>query len=182
MPLFPYNRINVVGTTGSGKSMLAERIAVRLNLSFIELDALYWRPNWRGTPDEEFIPKVKDAIRKPGWVVAGNYSRVRHIIWPRAEVVVWLDYAFPLVFWRLFKRTVRRSITREKLWNTNVESFWTHLKLWSDDSLFHWLIQTYWRRKREYPQLFAQPAYTHLKVYKFNKPEEADLWLASLSA
>ncbi|MBN0386682.1 (d)CMP kinase, partial [Pseudomonas aeruginosa] len=44
--------INVVGTSGSGKSTLARRLAHRLELPWIELDRLYWRPNWQGAPDE----------------------------------------------------------------------------------------------------------------------------------
>ncbi len=47
--------INVVGTSGSGKSTLARRTAHRLGLPWIELDRLYWRPNWQGTPDEAFF-------------------------------------------------------------------------------------------------------------------------------
>ncbi|WP_262355798.1 shikimate kinase, partial [Klebsiella pneumoniae] len=47
--------INVVGTSGSGKSTLARRLAHRLELPWIELDRLYWRPNWQGAPDEAFF-------------------------------------------------------------------------------------------------------------------------------
>jgi len=51
---FPYTRIVVIGTTSSGKSTLAENLSKKLDLDFVELDALYWQPNWVGTPDEEF--------------------------------------------------------------------------------------------------------------------------------
>ena len=39
-------RINVVGTSGCGKSTVAKRIAERLNVPYIQLDELYWKPNW----------------------------------------------------------------------------------------------------------------------------------------
>ncbi len=39
--------INVVGTSGSGKSTLARRWRTGWNTR-IELDRLYWRPNWQG--------------------------------------------------------------------------------------------------------------------------------------
>jgi len=113
--------------------------------------------------------------------VAGNYHTVREIVWPKAEVIIWLDYSFPLVFWRLLTRTIRRWVTREELWNGNRESFWWHFKIWSDDSLFHWLFKTYWRRKREYPILFTQSENSHLKVLHFVTPSETENWFKKLN-
>ena len=40
-------RIVVVGTTGAGKTTLASRIAVMLELPHIELDAINWQSGWR---------------------------------------------------------------------------------------------------------------------------------------
>ena len=114
--------------------------------------------------------------------MAGNYSRVRDLIWERAELIIWLDYSFPLIFWRLLTRTIRRAVTQEELWNGNRETFWGHLKLWSQDSLFNWLFKTYWRRKREIPILLARPEYVHLKSIRFKHPRETEEWLETLKA
>jgi adenylate kinase family enzyme len=178
--LSSFRRVVVVGATGCGKSTLAERLAGRLDLAYIELDALYWQPGWVGTPDEEFRLKVGAAIQAPGWALAGNYSRVRDLVWERADAILWLDYPFLLVFDRLLRRTWQRWRRRELLWGTNVEPLWVHLKLWSKESLINWLFQTYWRRKREYPQLFALPENAHLKVLRFAHPRELESWFASL--
>ena len=177
---FPYTRIVVIGTTSSGKSTLAESLSRKLDLDFVELDALYWQPNWVGTPNDEFAANVDDATRGDRWVVAGNYSRTRPITWPRAQAILWLDYALPIVFWRLVTRTVRRNLTREVLWGTNVDRFWIHFKLWSDDSLVKWLFKTYWRRKREIPELFKKPEYQHLVLIHFKSPKDTDEWLKNL--
>ncbi|MCC6259751.1 MAG: adenylate kinase [Anaerolineales bacterium] len=178
MDRFPYKRIVVIGTTSSGKSTLAGELARKFNLRFVELDALYWRPNWKPTPPLEFREKVLEAIEGGAWIVAGNYSSVRDLIWNKAECVIWLDYPFRIVFWRLIKRTIHRSVTQELLWGTNTESFWKHLKLWSEDSLIHWLFKTYWRRKRETPLLLRQ--YLHLKAFHFKHPKEAQAWVSDL--
>jgi adenylate kinase family enzyme len=175
-----YQRYSVVGTTGSGKSTLGKRLARRLGFDFIELDALHWEPGWNEAAPEVFRARVETATQSEGWVCAGNYHAVREVVWGRAQACVWLDFPFPTIFWRLLKRTIRRAITREVLWNGNVEPFWPHLKLWSNESLFNWLFKTYWRRKREYPYLFALPEYTHLYVIHLKTPGETESWLSGL--
>jgi adenylate kinase family enzyme len=175
-----YQKWVVIGTTSSGKSTLAQRLAERFGADFIELDALYWQPSWTPAPLEEFRASVEAATRSPSWVVAGNYHVVRDLIWPRAEAVIWLDYSFPVIFWRLLRRTIRRGWTQEELWNGNREKFWWHLKLWSNESLFYWLFKTYWRRKRETPILLTFPEHTHLHLIHLRSPRETEEWLASL--
>ncbi|NOT03273.1 MAG: adenylate kinase [Anaerolineales bacterium] len=170
----------MIGTTSSGKSTLAKQLAEKIGGNFIELDALHWEPNWAEAKLEVFRERAETATSSQVWVVAGNYHVVRDIIWPRADAVIWLDYPFHIVFWRMLTRTIRRAVTKEKLFSGNVENFWTHMKVWSDDSLFHWLFKTYWRRKREYPKLFALPENAHLKVIHFKHPKEAEEWLAKI--
>jgi len=180
MPSFPYKRIVIVGTTSSGKSTLAEMLANKFGCGFIDLDALHWEPNWTEAPLEVFRERVETATQAPAWVVAGNYHVVRDLIWPKAEVVIWLDYPLWRIFWQLTRRTFSRWWTQELLWGTNRENLWSHFKLWSQESLFHWLFKTYWRRKREYPKLFSQPENQHLKVLRFKHPRETNEWLRKL--
>jgi adenylate kinase family enzyme len=178
--LFPHRRIIVIGTTSSGKSTLAEQLAVRLDMEFIELDALHWEPNWQAASLEIFRGRVTKALRAERWVVAGNYHTVRDLVWPKAEAVIWLDYPLWRIFWQLTRRTFSRWWTRELLWGTNRENLWMHFKLWSQESLFHWLFKTYWRRKREYPELLALPEHQHLILLRFRNPSETDEWLRKL--
>ncbi|HMS00071.1 MAG TPA: hypothetical protein PKK96_02925 [Anaerolineales bacterium] len=180
MKSFPYKRLVVIGTTSSGKSTLAEKIAKRFDLDFIELDALHWEPNWQDAPLDVFRERVRAATQAERWIVAGNYHVVRDLIWTKAEAVIWLDYPFLLVLKQLTRRTFSRWRTQELLWGTNREPFWVHFKLWSQDSLFHWLFKTYWRRKRETPQLLSLPEHRHLKLIHFKHPREVEEWLEGL--
>ncbi|MAU01480.1 MAG: adenylate kinase, partial [Anaerolineaceae bacterium] len=82
------SRIVVVGTSGSGKTTLAQQLAACLGYPHIELDSLHWGPNWTEAPD--FAQKVAQAVERPYWVLDGNYSRVRQIIWSQADTIVWL--------------------------------------------------------------------------------------------
>jgi len=180
MSNFSYKRIVIIGTTSSGKSTLASQLADKFSYEFIELDALHWEPNWQEAPLEVFRQRVETETQAPAWVVAGNYHVVRDLVWSKAEVLIWLDYSLWKIFWQLTRRTFTRWWKHELLWGTNYENISKHLKLWSNDSLFHWLFKTYWRRKREYPMLLALPEYQHLKLIRFKHPKETDDWLNSL--
>lgn len=178
--MFPYKRIVVIGVTSSGKSTLAETLAKRFDMSFIDLDALHWEPNWQAAPLEVFRERVEKATGVERWAVAGNYHTVRDLIWPQAEAIIWLDYPFLTVLGQLTRRTFRRWWNREILWGTNREPLLQHFKLWSENSLVHWLFKTYWRRRRETPLLLSEPEYQHLKLLQFKDPDETRQWLAGL--
>jgi len=180
MQRFPYNHIVVIGTTGSGKSTLAKRISDRFGHSFIELDALHWEPDWQDAPLEIFTQRVQQAINQPKWVVAGNYRGVRNIIWGQADALLWLDFSFGRTLYQLTNRTIRRWWNHELLWGTNYETMSKHIKIWSSDSLFNWLLKTYGRRKREIPLLLQLPEYRHLKMLRFRHPADIDQWLDNM--
>ncbi len=132
------------GPTGSGKTTVSRELGRLLGLPVIELDALFHRPNWEPTPEDEFREKIAERLARhsDGWVCDGNYRTIRDIVLPKVETVVWLRLPFPLVFWRLFKRTVTRAWTGESLWGTNYESW--RMTFMSRDSILLWCI-THWR-------------------------------------
>ena len=89
-------RIHVVGNSCSGKSTLGKQLATALQVPFVELDALNWRPGWVGlneTNPEKFESLIAKATDGDGWVVAGSYmSFSQRVFWPRLETVVWAGF------------------------------------------------------------------------------------------
>ncbi len=155
-------RIVVVGTTGSGKTTVARRIAQALGIPRVELDRLHWRSGWTEAPLDEFRAAVDAATTGDRWVADGNYGKVRSALWSKATHVVWLDRPFPLVFWRVLLRTIRRVVSGEELFSGNRETF--RQSFLSRDSIIWWMFKTHGRRRREYPLLLARPEHAHLKV------------------
>jgi adenylate kinase family enzyme len=172
-------RISVVGTSGSGKTTLASQLARRLDYAHIELDALHWEPGWQEAPLDVFRVRVAEAVSQGHWVTDGNYSKVRDIVWGRADTVVWLDYPLPLILWRLWWRTLRRTLLRQPLWNENRESF--HTTFFSRNSILLWAVATYDRRRREYPELLARPEYAHLQTVHLRSPRQTRAWLENMT-
>ncbi len=173
------SRVAIIGTTGSGKSTLGERLAARLSCPFVDIDALNWGPDWTPAPVPVLRERMSAALVGDCWIVAGNYSKVRDIVWSRADTLVWLDYPLPLVLWRLLRRTVRRVFTQEELWGGNRERF--RAQFASRDSLFLFVLQTHYRRRREYLAELDKPEYAHLRVWRFRRPGEMERWLAAVS-
>ena len=171
-------RISVVGTSGSGKTTLARQISQCLAIPHVELDALHHEPNWTEAPIEVFRKRVEQSLSGNSWVVDGNYSKVRDIVWSRADTVVWLDYPLSVIMERVVRRTFWRVVTQEELWNGNRETWQT---TFSRDSIILWVLQTYQKSRKEYPLLFKQPEYAHLKVVQMRSPITTINWLSRLT-
>jgi hypothetical protein len=178
-PASRYQRIAVVGTTGTGKTTLAGQLAQCLGVPHFELDALHWGPDWIPVPTTIFRERTARVLSGERWVVDGNYGKVRDIVWKRADTVVWLDYALPVVMGRLVWRTFRRVVTREELWSGNREGI--RGTFFSGDSILLWALRTYPRRRREYPTLLASPEHAHLTIVHLRSPRAAKNWLSTLA-
>jgi len=172
-------RVAVVGTSCSGKTTLARSLSRTLGVPHTELDALHWGPNWTPRPLDEFLPRVQAAIATPSWVIDGNYSAVRDLIWRRATTLVWLNYSFAQVYARAISRTLRRVLTQEELFSGNRESL---REIIDPDWIPWWVLRTFWRRRREYPALVQQPGFAHLQVLEFTKPKQAERFLCACAA
>ena len=172
-----HQRISVVGTSGSGKTTLARQISQRLTIPHIELDAINHQPNWTEATPEVFRQRVEQSLSGNAWVVDGNYSKVRDIVWSRADTVIWLDYPLPLIMKRVLWRTLKRVITQEELWNGNRESW---QMIFSKDFMPFWVLRTYKKRQEEYLILFAKPEYSHLNVVQMHSQITTQNWLSSL--
>jgi adenylate kinase family enzyme len=155
-------------------------LAQVLSFTCIEMDAIYWKPNWSPRPLEEFRALVEKAIAAESWIIDGNYSKVRDLIWKRATHIIWLNLPFYLVLGRVFRRTVRRIVSQQELFSGNRETW--RLMFLSRDSILWWMIGTYYRRRREYRAFFEQDRGTHLTCIELRTPSQVDEFLHSLKS
>ena len=113
------HRVLVAGTSGSGKTTAAGRIARVLGVTHVEIDALFHGPDW--TRRETFEADVHRFSAGPAWVTEWQYRQVRDVLAERADLLVWLDLPRASVMRQVVYRTLRRNLRREALWNGNVE-------------------------------------------------------------
>lgn len=172
-------RVVIVGSSCAGKTTFARHLASLLGSPRIELDALFWGPEWQPKPTGTFRQLTEEAIAAPSWVADGNYSAIRDLLWPRATTIIWLNYGLVTVLWRAVRRTVWRSLTRGELWHGNRESF--RRSFLSRDSILLWVITTFHRRRREFATLRASGAYPHLCWVEFRRPAQAAAYLRSVA-
>lgn len=69
-----FQKVCVFGNTASGKSVLARKIAQKLNLPLIELDKMFYHADWTHVPYEEFWNKQKTIFEQEKWVIDGTFA------------------------------------------------------------------------------------------------------------
>ena len=97
-------RILVIGSCGSGKSTLSKKFQQILELPLIHLDQHYHKPNWEEPKKEEWNKIVSDLVKKPSWIIDGNYASSFDIRFPFADTIIYLDYSTFSCLYRVLKR------------------------------------------------------------------------------
>ncbi|MGE5286656.1 MAG: adenylate kinase, partial [Micromonosporaceae bacterium] len=132
----------------------------------MELDAIFHQPGWTPLPADEFADRVAAVVGGDGWVIDGNYSVVRPLVWARADTVVWLDFPRRTVMRRVVWRTLRRAVTRAELWNGNRER-WRNLFTWDpDESVIAWSWKKFGTYRHRYASAAHDPANAHLSFIR----------------
>ena len=171
-------RISVVGGSCTGKTTLARALAKRLGLPYIELDALHHGPNWEEASAELLQERVRDALAAApgGWVVDGSYHvKLGDLVFAQADTAILLHPSYATALSRSLRRTVRRLITREELWNGNRERL---RDVFSRNSIPLWVLRTHPGHRERFLTLFER--YPQLEVVDLGGQRDVERWLQSI--
>ena len=83
--------VAIDGPSGAGKSTLARKLGEKYGLPVIHLDKLWWLPNWVNRPEEEFDALLSAELKKPVWIIDGNYLRTLDERLRYADFCIFLD-------------------------------------------------------------------------------------------
>ncbi|ADG74268.1 putative adenylate kinase [Cellulomonas flavigena DSM 20109] len=178
-PSTPLRRVRVVGTTGSGKTTFARRLAGVLGVPHVELDEVFWGPGWVKRDPDEALADVRARTAGPGWVTDGNWDSRLGGALDTTDTVVWLDYPRRVVMGRVVRRTLWRGITRRELWHGNRERLSSLLSSDPHQNVVLWAWRTHGSRATQYAALVDAP---DCHVVRLRSPREAERWVRAVAA
>jgi adenylate kinase family enzyme len=168
-------RVCLIATaSGCGKTTTGRALAARLDVPFVEMDALHHGPNWAPATPEELRASIDPVVALDAWVIDGTYrGKIGDVVTGAADVVVWLD--LPLRVWlpRLLRRTAARIVRKQELWNGNRER-WRDL-LHPTNSVVIYALRNYRTTRRELEVELAR-----FNVLRLRSTAEVDRFLRSL--
>jgi adenylate kinase family enzyme len=167
-------RVCLIATaSGCGKTTTGRALAERLRVPFYELDSLYHGPNWTPVSRDEMRARVLPIVESDAWVIDGTYrGTIGDVVPEAADIVVWLD--LPVRVWlpRLLRRTARRVIRREELWNGNRERWRDALH--PTNSVVFYALRNYRTTRRT-----LEAELGRFNVARLRTPAEVEAFLSS---
>ena len=120
-----YNKIILVGNSGSGKSWTSKRIAEITGYPLFHLDKEHWRPNMVMAPRAERVARQQEIVSGEKWIIDGNFDSTMEIRFAAADLIIFFD----------LNRLVCISgvIKRNKIKRTDMPDYWEEPKLFGKE-------------------------------------------------
>lgn len=170
---FPYKRIAIIGTTGSGKTTLAGEISALLDISVYSLDILQKDEDGHKIDSLDFLKRVEEIASADSWILDGGYKITNPIVFKNAQAVIWLDYPLRIVL----PRRIRRNLSLRSPYSSLAPKTFVH-RFGNFSQLVRITIRKHRHLKKTYKSLPED--YPHLQIFHFTHPYQKQLWMEVL--
>ena len=177
------NRVVVIGSSGSGKTTVARRLAGILAFPHLEMDSVFHRYGLAHEAHDDFIPTLDAFSSGERWVIDGNYTShgARDVVWPRADTVVWLDPPRRVTISRVVRRTLRRTLLRQELWPGVYEPISNLYSLDPYQNIIVWSWTRHAHVREKYEEAMGDGTWDHATVHRLRSRSEVDAFLDSVA-
>jgi adenylate kinase family enzyme len=104
------NKLYILGTSGSGKSKLADKLSKILKIKIFNLDDIFWLKKY--TKKRDFYQrkkKLKALLKKnQEWIIEGVFTDWSKEAIQKANMLIWIDLPKRILSYRIFKRYLKR--------------------------------------------------------------------------
>ena len=84
-------KIIVIGCSGSGKTIFAEKLRDKIGIELFYLDAIWHRPDRTHISREEYDARLSEILALDSWIIDGNYSRTIETRMAACDTVLLFD-------------------------------------------------------------------------------------------
>lgn len=177
-------RVVVVGSSGSGKTTFAQRLAHLLDVPHLEMDSLFHKYGLADEAHDDFLPTLDGFTDQARWVVDGNYTShgTRQVVWPKADTFIWLDPPRRTTMSRVVRRTLRRVLTREEMWPGVREPFSNLYRLDPYRNIMVWTWTRHAHGRDKFETAMGDGSWGHATVHRLRSTAEAETFLDEIVA
>ncbi|EDO1167418.1 DNA topology modulation protein [Listeria innocua] len=110
-------KIRIIGSVGSGKTILAKKVSKWLQIDFFETDRIVWKREETEVrrSDSEKIAELNAILQKDNWIIEGVHLEA----WTeesisQADIIIYLDLPKKQIRSQLIKRQFKQLLRIEK--------------------------------------------------------------------
>lgn len=100
-------RVLILGSSGAGKTTLANELHATTGLPIIYLDTEFWQPGWTEPSEQKWARDVEELAARSRWIMDGNFLDTLALRLARADTIIFLDFPRWRCLWGVFHRLVR---------------------------------------------------------------------------
>lgn len=98
-------KIVLIGCPSSGKTTLAKKLSVLLDIPIHHLDKIFWT-NEGHLKQDVFIALQQEMMKGEKWIIDGNFMKSKSYIMrlDNADTIIFFAFSKIIIYWRLLKR------------------------------------------------------------------------------